>query len=77
MKSHLFAVGSRVRVVSYSPFRGLRGTIRTIHRPPPLEEPFWFYQIELEGTHLKEPMWFPSEEVELLLPFGSLSLQRV
>ena len=77
MKRHMFSVGSRVRVVSYSPYRGIRGTVRTIHSIPPLEEPFCFYQIELEGTHMQEPIWFPSEEVELLSPFESLSLERV
>ncbi len=77
MKGHMFSVGSRVHVVSYSPFRGLRGTIRTIQSPPPLEELFCFYQIELEGAHMKEPMWFPSEEVELLLPVENIALERV
>ena len=68
MESHLFSVGNRVRIVSYSPFRGRRGTIRTIHRIPSLEEPFCFYQIELEGTYLKKAMWFKHEEVELIYP---------
>src|SRR5438105_2243719 len=41
--------------------------IRIVHRiAPRVEEPFCFYQIELEGTQVKEPIWFASEEVELL-----------
>jgi hypothetical protein len=68
MGSDVFPEGSRVRVVSYSPFRGLKGTIRTVHHIPPLEELFCFYQIELEGAQVKEPVWFNYEEVELLAP---------
>jgi hypothetical protein len=30
------------------------------------EEPFCFYQIELEAAQVKEPIWFASEEIELL-----------
>src|SRR5205085_2734696 len=41
MESHVFAEGSRVRVITYSPFRGLKGTIRIVHRiAPRVEEPF-------------------------------------
>ncbi len=56
--------------ILYSPFRGLRGTIRTVDSIPHLEvdEPFCFYGIELEGTHLKEPIWFEYDEVELVAP---------
>jgi hypothetical protein len=68
MGSDVFPEGSRVRVVSYSPFRGLKGTIRTVHHIAPLEELFCFYQIELEGAQVKEPVWFNYEEVELLAP---------
>jgi hypothetical protein len=72
MECDVFSIGSRVYIVSYGPFRGLRGTIRTIHRIPPIEEPFSFYQIELEGTYVKEAMWFEYQEVELLYPNKSL-----
>jgi hypothetical protein len=48
----VFPIGSRVRVTNYSPFRGLRGSILTIHMiAAALEEPFCFYLVALEGTH--------------------------
>ena len=62
-----FPIGSRVRVTNYSPFRGLKGTILTIHMiATALEEPFCFYLIALEGVQLKEPIWFEYTEVELV-----------
>ncbi len=66
MERDMYVVGSRVRVVSYSPFRGLRGTIQTVHCLPSVEEPVYFYRIALEGTYVKEAIWFSAEEVELL-----------
>lgn len=68
MRNQVFPVAGRVRVTSYSPFRGLKGTIRTIDPIPQQEgdEPFYFYHIELEGAHSEEPLWFEQEEVELL-----------
>jgi hypothetical protein len=76
MNTQVFSAGSRVRVISYSPFRGLRGTIRAVDSIPPLEvdEPFCFYRIELEGAHIKEPIWFEHAEVELVAPSESPSL---
>lgn len=68
MGSDVFPEGSRVRVVSYSPFRGLKGTIRTVQHIAPLEDMFCFYKIEIEGAQVKEPIWFTYEEVELLAP---------
>ena len=70
MNNQLFPAGSRVRVISYSPFRGLRGTIRMVDTIAGLEgnEPFCFYHIELEGAHIKEPIWFEYGEVELVTP---------
>lgn len=67
MSNQAFPAGSRVRIVSYSPFRGLRGTIRTVDAipHPDIDEPFCFYHIELEGAHLKEPIWFQHDEVEI------------
>jgi hypothetical protein len=67
MSNYVFPAGSRVRIVSYSPFRGLKGTIRTVDAipHPDIDEPFCFYHIELEGTHLKEPIWFQHDEVEI------------
>ncbi len=65
----VFQVGSRVRVTSYSPFRGLKGTIRTVDTiAVDLEEPFCFYQIALEGAYIQEPIWFAYDEVELVAP---------
>lgn len=74
MENHVFSEGSRVRVVSYSPFRGLKGTIRIVHRIVPLDEVFCFYQIELEGAQVKEPVWFTYEEVEPLASHEGLFL---
>jgi hypothetical protein len=28
------------------------------------EEPFCFYLVDLEGTHIQEPVWFEHNEVE-------------
>ncbi len=67
MTYKLFPVGSRIRVNSYGPFRGLRGTIRTVDSiSADFEEPFCFYQIVLEGAHIQEPIWFQYDEVELV-----------
>ncbi len=64
MKRTAFQVGSRIRIASYNPFRGLTGTIRTVHEMPDLDEPFCFYLIALEGSYVKEAVWFQYEEVE-------------
>lgn len=67
MQNKLLRVGSRVRVTSYGPFRGLRGTIRTFDAiAADLEEPFCFYLVALEGAYVKEPVWFTCDEVELI-----------
>ncbi len=67
MTHQLFPVGSRIRVNSYGPFRGLRGTIRTVDAiSADFDEPFCFYQIVLEGAHIQEPIWFQYDEVELV-----------
>ena len=68
MENNVLQVGSRVRVTSYTPFRGLRGTIQTVDAIPPLEgeELFCFYRIALEGTHIEEPIWFEHDEVEII-----------
>ncbi len=71
----ILPVGSRVCVTSYSPFRGLRGTICTVDTiSAELEEPFCFYQIELEGAYTKEPIWFEFDEVELVTPIQQVQL---
>ena len=67
MRINVFPVGSRVYVTSYSPFRGLRGTVREANTiASEFEEPFCFYLIELEGAYIQEPIWFEYDEVELI-----------
>jgi hypothetical protein len=67
MGINVLPTGSRVYVTSYSPFRGLRGTIHTVHTiPTEGEEPFCFYQVALEGTSIQEPVWFEYNEIEIL-----------
>jgi hypothetical protein len=68
MSPEVFPVGSRIRVVSYGPFGGLSGTVRTVDTIAHLEEPFCFYLIALEGAHITEPIWFEYHEVELVTP---------
>jgi hypothetical protein len=63
----IYPPGSLVQVISYSPFRGLNGTIQTVDTIyDDGEEPFCFYLVALEGTQMKEPMWFEYDEVELI-----------
>ncbi len=74
MNKQVLPAGSRVRVVGYGPFRGLKGTIRTVDAIPipdleaseEVDETFCFYLVKLEGTHIKEPIWFACDEVELV-----------
>jgi hypothetical protein len=64
---NIYPAGSPVQVTSYSPFRGLNGTIQVVDNiADNLEEPFCFYLVALEGTQLKEPMWFEYDEVALV-----------
>ena len=77
MNTQVFPRGSRIRVVSYGPFRGLRGTIRTVDAIAHLDEPFCYYHIELEGALIKEPIWFEQQEVELFAPLERTSLKSV
>jgi hypothetical protein len=68
MSEQVFPVAGRVRVTSYSPYRGLKGTIQTVEPIPHLEgeELSCFYHIELDAAHIEEPIWFEHEEVELI-----------
>ena len=68
---------SRVYVTSYSPFRGLRGTIQRVHTIVTEGEVlFCFYQVALEGTFIQEPVWFECDEIELLAsPLASSAFQ--
>jgi hypothetical protein len=74
MQTNILPVGSLVDVTSYSPFRGLRGTIQAVNTiADESEEPFCFYLVALEGTHIREPIWFEYTEVEaieLVASFG-------
>jgi hypothetical protein len=63
----IYTPGSPVQVTSYSPFRGLNGTIQTVDTiSDDGEEPFCFYLVDLEATQIKEPIWFKYDEVELI-----------
>jgi hypothetical protein len=66
MNNQALPVGGRVRVSSYGPFRGLKEAIRKVDTIPGAlaDEAFCFYCVELEGTHIKEPIWFACDEVE-------------
>ena len=66
MRDHVFEAGSRVRVTSYCPFRGLRGTVQAVDTIAYLAEMHCFYLIRLEGVQIKEPVWFEHQEVELV-----------
>jgi len=71
---NLLQVGDRVRVSSYSPFRGLKGIIKivdTISNDREDDEPFCFYSIVLEGSHVQEPIWFEYNEVDLVASTSS------
>jgi hypothetical protein len=74
MSIEVLPVGSQVYVTSYSPFRGLRGTIRAVDTIATNgEEPCCFYQIALQGASIQEPIWFENDEVEGSVPsFPSL-----
>ena len=69
MEVDVFPLGSQVRITNGGPFRGLRGTILTIHMiAAALDEPFCFYLVALEGVQTEEPMWFEYYEVEFVAP---------
>jgi len=66
-EQNIYPPGSPVQVTSYSPFRGFNGTIQTVDTiSDDVEEPFCFYLVALEGTQIKEPIWFEYDEVELI-----------
>ena len=67
MVIEVFPIGSHVRVINDSPWQGLRGTILTLHMiAAPLDDPLCFYLVALEGTQIKEPMWFEHDKVKLM-----------
>lgn len=73
MQTSSFPLRSRVQVTSYGPFRGLKGIIQSVDTiVDDLEEPFCFYLVALDGTTIREPIWFAYDEVELMdSPLGS------
>ncbi len=67
MELNIYPPNTLVQVTSYSPFRGLRGTVKVVDTISEGDDvPFCFYLIALEGTHMKEPMWFECDEVRLV-----------
>jgi hypothetical protein len=65
--SNVFFEGSLVCIANYSPFHGRKGIIRKVDCIfDDSEEPFCFYLVALEGTQIKEPLWFEYDEVELV-----------
>lgn len=67
MQQTTYPPGTLVQVTSYSPFKGLRGTVTVVDTISEGDDvPFCFYLITLEGTQLKEPMWFECNEVRLV-----------
>jgi len=77
MQTTVLPVGSLVDVTSYCPFRGLKGTVQTVSTiDDGVEELFCFYLVDLEGTHIPEPIWFEHNEVVaaevLTSPVGDL-----
>ena len=67
MDEDVLPIGSHVRVVNDSPFRGHNGTILAIHMiATPGEPTFCFYLVALEGAQLQEPLWFEYQEVALV-----------
>lgn len=59
-------IGSRVCIVSYGPFRGLKGVIKSIYSVNINDNPMRFYLIDVEIVSLQEPVWFQDEEVEII-----------
>ena len=67
LDEEVYPIGSRVRVANDSPFRGLKGTILAIHMIATPGEPiFCFYLVDLDGAHLRIPLWFEYHEVVLV-----------
>jgi len=66
MQDTIFEVGNHVQIMSYGPFRGLRGTVRTVDTivlGREDDKTFCFYRIALEGAYIQEPIWFEFDEV--------------
>ncbi len=66
-QNNIYPPGSLVQVTAYSPFRGLNGTIQSVDTiTDDGEDMFCFYLVALEGTQIKESIWFEYDEVELI-----------
>lgn len=66
-ENNVLQEGNRVQVTMRGPFRGLSGKILMVDAiPADLEDPFCFYLIALEGAHIKKPIWFIDDEIELV-----------
>ena len=66
-----------MRIISYSPFRGLRGTILKVDSIPiDFDEPYCFYLVAVEGSRIQQPIWFEYHEVELFSSFAIVPLYR-
>ena len=76
MGVNVLPTGSLIHITSYSPFRGMRGAIRSVDTvSDDLEEPFCFYLVDLEGTQREEPIWFECDDVELVTsPLAALEI---
>jgi len=78
MSPDILPVGSLVYVTSYSPFRGLRGTVQAVNTiADGSEVPFCFYQVAVQGAYINEPIWFEYHEVEAVTPYSVAPLVRL
>lgn len=66
-----FQIGSSVCIISYGPYRGLRGTIQGITEHINQDKTFNFYLVGLEGKNIVEYIWFQYEDL------GSVCLREV
>ena len=77
MKPLLFPSKGRIKVTSYGPFRGLKGTIQHVDSIiDDQDEPLCFYLVSLEGAFLQEPVWFEHHELEFIGFFPNVSLPQ-
>lgn len=75
MSNEMFQVGTLVRVTSYGPFRGLKGTIQRVDAlSDDPNDPLCFYLVALEETSFRTPIWFEYQELEGI---GFLALASV
>ena len=63
MDAPVIPIGARVRIINYSPYRGLAGTVQKIETIRHENDHYEFYQIDLEGVQVNDPLWFEKEEL--------------